>query len=122
MLTVRTGAGPEKRAEIVHEWHKSLLHKVVPPLIEKWERKLKVEGYFLQRMKTKWGSCNHRAGNIRLNTELVKKPKDLLELGDLRQISAVAPRRFRTHLSCSKIGVTSAPELSEAPMPNFRVQ
>ena len=36
-------------------------------------------GYFLQRMKTKWGSCNHRARNIRLNTELVKKPKDLLE-------------------------------------------
>jgi predicted metal-dependent hydrolase len=35
--------------------------------------------YFLQRMKTKWGSCNHRARNIRLNTELVKKPKDLLE-------------------------------------------
>lgn len=28
---------------------------------------------------TKWGSCNHRAGHIRLNTELVKKPKDLLE-------------------------------------------
>lgn len=35
--------------------------------------------YFLQRMKTKWGSCNHRVGHIRLNTELVKKPKDLLE-------------------------------------------
>jgi len=30
-------------------------------------------------MKTKWGSCNPRARNIRLNTELVKKPKDLLE-------------------------------------------
>ena len=30
-------------------------------------------------MKTKWGSCNQRAGHIRLNTELVKKPKDLLE-------------------------------------------
>ena len=41
--------------------------------------KVNVSGYFLQRMKTKWGSCNHRAGNIRLNTELVKKPKDLLE-------------------------------------------
>ena len=40
---------------------------------------MKVAGYFLQRMKTKWGSCNHAAGNIRLNTELVKKPKDLLE-------------------------------------------
>jgi predicted metal-dependent hydrolase len=30
-------------------------------------------------MKTKWGSCNHKAGHIRLNTELAKKPKDLLE-------------------------------------------
>ena len=30
-------------------------------------------------MKTKWGSCNHKSGNIRLNTELVKKPKDLVE-------------------------------------------
>tara|TARA_B110000116_G_scaffold36091_1_gene28089 strand:- start:213 stop:452 length:240 start_codon:yes stop_codon:yes gene_type:complete len=30
-------------------------------------------------MKTKWGSCNHKAGHIRLNTELVKKPKDLIE-------------------------------------------
>jgi len=38
-----------------------------------------VNAYFLQRMKTKWGSCNHQAGHIRLNTELVKKPKDLVE-------------------------------------------
>ena len=80
-LIIRPGSSAEKRAEVMHEWHKSLLHKVVPPLIQKWERKLKVSvsGYFLQRMKTKWGSCNHAAGNIRLNTELVKKPKDLLE-------------------------------------------
>jgi len=65
----------------VHEWHKSLLHDVVPELIRRWEPKLGVEvaGYFLQRMKTKWGGCNHRARNIRLNTELVKKPRDLLE-------------------------------------------
>jgi predicted metal-dependent hydrolase len=50
-------------------------------LIRKWERKLGVDvaAYFLQRMKTKWGGCNHRAQTIRLNTELVKKPKDLLE-------------------------------------------
>lgn len=80
-LTVRPGSTKEKRAEIIHEWHKSLLHEVVPQLISKWEPKLKVKvaGYFLQRMKTKWGSCNDKAGHIRLNTELVKKPKDLLE-------------------------------------------
>jgi predicted metal-dependent hydrolase len=80
-LIVRPGSDVQKRAEVIHEWHKSLLHEVVPTLISKWEQKLKVKvsGYFLQRMKTKWGSCNHSAGNIRLNTELVKKPKDLLE-------------------------------------------
>ena len=48
---------------VMHEWHKSLLHEAVPALIRKWEPKLGVEvaGYFLQRMKTKWGGCNHRA-------------------------------------------------------------
>jgi predicted metal-dependent hydrolase len=80
-LTVRPDSQKTKRAEVIHEWHKSLLHAHVPALIKKWEPKLgvKVVGYFLQRMKTKWGSCNHRAGHIRLNTELVKKPKDLVE-------------------------------------------
>ena len=80
-LTVRPGSDSGKRAEVIHDWHKSLLHEVVPALVEKWQRKLevKVTGYFLQRMKTKWGSCNDGAGNIRINTELAKKPKDLLE-------------------------------------------
>jgi predicted metal-dependent hydrolase len=80
-LTVRPDSSETKRAEIMHEWHKSLLHEAVPPLIRKWEKRLgvKVHGYFLQRMKTKWGGCNHRAGHIRINTELVKKPKELLE-------------------------------------------
>lgn len=80
-LTVRPGTSRARRQAVMHEWHKSLLHNAVPGLIRKWQPKLGVEvaGYFLQRMKTKWGSCNHRAGHIRLNTELVKKPKDLLE-------------------------------------------
>jgi predicted metal-dependent hydrolase len=80
-LSIRPGSDRKKRAEVIHDWQKSLLHEVMPPLIRKWERKLrvKVNGYFLQRMKTKWGSCNHKAGHIRLNTELVKKPKDLIE-------------------------------------------
>ena len=80
-LVVRPGADQAKKAEVIHEWHKALLHAELPGLIAKWELKLdvKVNGYFLQRMKTKWGACNHRAGNIRLNTELVRKPKDLLE-------------------------------------------
>jgi predicted metal-dependent hydrolase len=81
VLTIRPGTSRPKREAVMHDWHKSLLHDALPELIQKWEPRLGVEvaGYFLQRMKTKWGSCNHRAGHIRLNTELVKKPKDLLE-------------------------------------------
>ena len=64
-LTVRPGTSNAKRAAVMHEWHKSLLHEVVPELIRRWEPKLRVEvaGYFLQCMKTRWGGCNHRARN-----------------------------------------------------------
>lgn len=81
VLTVRPGSTGAQRATAMHEWHKQQLHEVVPGLIHAWERRLgvRVTAYFLQRMKTRWGGCNHRTGTIRLNTELVKKPKDLLE-------------------------------------------
>ena len=80
-LSVRPGSTQATRAAVMHDWHKSLLHVVVPGLIKRWEPRLGVEvsGYFLQRMKTKWGGCTPQSRTIRLNTELVKKPKDLLE-------------------------------------------
>lgn len=80
-LVVRPGSDATQRGVVIHHWHKSLLHEAIPPLIEKWEGKLGVEvrRYFLQRMKTKWGSCSHHACHVRFNTELVKKPRDLLE-------------------------------------------
>lgn len=80
-LSIRPGSTAAQRQAVMHAWHKRLLHEALPPLIAAWEPRLGVQvaGYFVQRMKTKWGSCNPRAGTIRLNTELVKKPRDLLE-------------------------------------------
>jgi predicted metal-dependent hydrolase len=80
LLTVRPDASLAKREQVMQAWRRSLLHEAVPPLIEKWEAQLgvTVSRYFLQRMKTKWGSCNHQARTIRLNTEPAKKPRDLL--------------------------------------------
>jgi predicted metal-dependent hydrolase len=80
-LQVRPGSTTQAREAVMRRWHRQLMHDVVPLLIAKWERRLgvRVSQYFLQRMKTRWGGCNHAAGTIRLNTELVKKPKDLLE-------------------------------------------
>lgn len=81
VLTVRPDTPANKRAELLHAWHKTLLHAYVPMVIRKWERRIgvRVSAYFLQRMKTKWGSCNAKSRNIRLNTQLIQKPKDLLE-------------------------------------------
>lgn len=104
-LTLRPGSDRTKREAVVHEWHKSLLHVEVPRLIRKWQPRLKVTvaAYFLQRMKTKWGSCNHQVRHIRLNTELVKKPKDLLEYVIVHEmVHLIAPthsERFVTLLN-----------------------
>jgi predicted metal-dependent hydrolase len=80
-LIVRPGSDGGTRADVMHEWHKAQLHAVLPDLIRSWEPRLgvQVHAYYLQRMKTRWGSCNHARGHIRLNTELVKKPRYLLE-------------------------------------------
>ena len=40
---------------------------------------VQVKRLYVRRMKTKWGSSNHRAGSIRLNTDLTKKPQECLE-------------------------------------------
>jgi len=81
ILRLRPGTDSAKRQAILEEWQREELRKAVPPLIEKWERLMNVQvrRFFVQRMKTKWGSCNHRAGSIRLNTDLARKPRECLE-------------------------------------------
>src|SRR5207244_1639587 len=75
------GADQATRGVTVAGWYRHLIRSAVPPLIAKWEPLLsvKVKGFFVQQMKTKWGSCNPNARTIRLNTELAKKPKECLD-------------------------------------------
>ena len=81
LLQVRPDSDEEAREAVASAWYRDLLKTAVPPLVEEWEPRLKVSvaGFFVRQMKTKWGSCNPASRTIRLNTELVKKPKDLLE-------------------------------------------
>ncbi|MFA5055589.1 MAG: SprT family zinc-dependent metalloprotease [Dehalococcoidia bacterium] len=81
ILTIRPETTQEKRQAIIEEWYRNLIKQAYVPLIRKWEPIIgvKVEHCFIQRMKTKWGSCNHEACNIRLNTHLAKKPSQCLE-------------------------------------------
>ena len=81
LLRVPPKTTEEKKQDIVARWYRGQLKAAVPSVIARWSPVLdvSVEGFYVQQMKTKWGSCNHSAGTIRLNTELAKKPKECLE-------------------------------------------
>ncbi len=81
ILLVRPGTNKGKKQAIVAEWYREQLKNAAPSVISKWELLMgvKVERFFVQQMKTKWGSCNPTAKSIRLNTDLAKKPRECLE-------------------------------------------
>lgn len=80
-LHIPPGTDHVKRQALVEEWYRAQLKKAMLPLLPKWEQLIgvKVNRVFVQRMKTKWGSCNPTAHHIRLNTELAKKSAECLE-------------------------------------------
>ena len=81
VLQVRPQTDSAKRQEILENWYREQLKAALPSLISKWEPKLgvRVERFHVQRMKTRWGSCNPQKRSIRLNTELARKPRECLE-------------------------------------------
>jgi hypothetical protein len=80
-LRVRPGTDERRRQALMECWYRRQVKEALPPLIEKWQSLMgvSVNRFFVQRMKTRWGSCNPVAGNIRLNTELAQKPPEFLE-------------------------------------------
>lgn len=80
-MQVRPGTDAVRRGALLEDWYRASIKHAVPALLAKWEPVVgrKVACVYVQRMKTKWGSCNPVARNIRLNTELAKKPPECLE-------------------------------------------
>jgi hypothetical protein len=80
-LQVRPGTDMVRSEAILDAWYRQQIHDAVPSLLTKWEGRLQVsaEKVFVQRMKTKWGSCTPSRGYVRLNTDLAKKPIECLE-------------------------------------------
>jgi hypothetical protein len=80
-LNVRAGTSRRKKQAVLDAWYRERLLKALPELTAKWERLtgVKARRYSLRKMKSRWGSCNPRTGDIRLNTELAKKSRACLE-------------------------------------------
>ncbi len=81
VLAVRAGMDQTRRGEVLEAWYRDQLRDKAKPLVAEWERRLgvRVQRVFIQRMKTRWGSCNPASHAIRLNTDLAKKPRECLE-------------------------------------------
>ncbi len=81
VLQVRPGASAQTRQEVVAHWYRAQIRAVLPALLATWAPRIGVSAgqVFVQKMKTRWGSCNPGSGNIRLNTDLAKKPPQCLE-------------------------------------------
>ena len=81
LLRVRPETDREGREALLSLWYREQIRATIPTLIAKWEPIIgaRVEQFFVQRMKTRWGSCNQEQQTIRLNTALAKKPKECLE-------------------------------------------
>jgi predicted metal-dependent hydrolase len=80
-LHMQPNASVESRALVVSAWYRQQLKQVVPTLIAKYEKRMKVKvaEFGIRKMKTKWGTCNPLAKRIWLNLELAKKPPECLE-------------------------------------------
>lgn len=80
-LFIKKKSNKITRMKIINKWQKLFMEKFILSLIKKWEKKLclKVNNFYIRKMKTKWGSCKHSLKNILINIELIRKPKDLVE-------------------------------------------
>lgn len=80
-MYVRRGTTTEKRRVIMNEWYRREIKKVIPDLLEKWEKITGVSAsqWRVKLMKTRWGTCNIKAKRIWFNLELAKKPVICLE-------------------------------------------
>lgn len=80
-LFVREGSDKGQRERVMLAWYRQHLKEQIPVLIEKWEPVLgvRVADWRVKQMKTKWGTCNTKAGRIWLNLELAKKSAPCLE-------------------------------------------
>ena len=70
-----------KRQQILNNFYRAYLKTTIPATIEKYENLIgvKISGFNVKKMKTRWGSCNIKTKFIWLNLALAKVSQDLLE-------------------------------------------
>ena len=70
-----------KRQQVLNGFYRAYLKATLPAKIEKYEKLIgvKISGFNVKKMKTRWGSCNVKTKFIWLNLALAKLSEDLLD-------------------------------------------
>lgn len=103
-MQIHPGTSTEKKETVLNEWYRQRMKEIIPQLIHRWEKTLNVnvKAFGIKKMKTKWGSCNHKVGRIWLNLELAKKPMSCIEYVTVHEMVHLLERRhgerFTAHL------------------------
>lgn len=81
VLSVNPSASTESKLHLLDEYYRSRLKSKIPDIVQKWSQvtNISCDSWHIQKMKTKWGSCNIEEKHILLNLELAKKPLPCLE-------------------------------------------
>jgi predicted metal-dependent hydrolase len=104
-LFVRPGSDTAARERVLTSWYRRRLKEEIAPLITKWEAIIGVQvaEWGVKQMKTRWGTCNSKAGRIWLNLELIKKPPHCLEYIVVHELVHLLERhhneRFIAHMN-----------------------
>lgn len=88
-MNVSKSASLEKKRALLLEWYRNELRAASRPIIAHFERELgvKVERFFIQRMRTKWGSSSPAHRSIRLNLDLARFEPECLRYVILHELA-----------------------------------
>ena len=81
VIQSRPNSSASQRAEQLEQWYRHQLLAILEPMSGHWQAEMKVAVSVIKvrKMKTRWGSCTPSSGAIRINLELVKKPRQCIE-------------------------------------------
>jgi predicted metal-dependent hydrolase len=94
-LQVRPGADRDRRAQVLQEWSRAEMKRLVPDLLARWAPVLGVAvgAWGVKRMKTKWGSCTPATGRIWLNLDLARHRPACIEYVVVHELAHLVERR-----------------------------
>jgi predicted metal-dependent hydrolase len=104
VLSVRPNSDRSKREQVMMDWYRKELRAVASELFEQWQKTIgvQVSAWGIKRMKTRWGTCNQKAGRIWLNLELAKKPEHCLDFIIVHELTHLLERkhdnRFKSYM------------------------